>query len=260
MLWLPSLAAAQPAPRDVQIFLLIGQSNMVGRGAIEPQDREVIPRVYAVNESLVWQAAVDPLHWDNAAAGVGLGRSFARVLAALNPNVNIGLVPAAVGGTSLAEWTPGETPSRLYTEALRRLSAVRGTGTLRGVLWHQGERDSRDEVSFVDYLPRLGALFERLRRDLNAPDVPIVVGEIGEFLYTRTAGGYPNALAVNERLALAPVSIFRTAFVSSAGLGHIGDELHFNAESQREFGRRYALAYLSLDPDWVPQPLVPCRY
>jgi hypothetical protein len=246
-----TILPAQPAPANLQVFLLIGQSNMVGRGIVEAQDREPIARVWAQNKNLQWQPAVDPLHWDNVNGGVGVGRSFARLLAHANSNVHIGLVPAAVGGTSIQQWAPG---GALYTEALRRVRAALATGTLRGILWHQGEADSKVEETARGHLQRLGAFFDTLRADLGAPDVPVVVGEIGEFLYTRGAGGYPFALAINEQLALTPVAIFRTAFVSSAGFGHIGDELHFNAEAQREFGRRYGLAFLSLDPAWSTLP------
>ena len=247
LLFLAAFLKAQPTPPNLQIFLLIGQSNMVGRGIAEPQDRQPIPRVFAMNKDLQWQPAADPLHWDNVNAGVGMGCSFARWLARENPTAQIGLVPAAVGGTSLLQWSPGDA---LYTEALRRLRAALPSGKLRGILWHQGEADSKDMATASNYLPRLGLFIGNLRDDVGVPDVPFVVGEIGEFLYARKAGGYPLALAINEQLALTPVSIYRMAFASSAGLGHIGDELHFNAESQREFGRRYALAFLSLDPTW----------
>jgi hypothetical protein len=239
---------AQSQPRNLELFLLIGQSNMVGRGVVEEIDRQPIPRVWAQDKDLKWQPATDPLHWDNTQAGVGPGRPFARWLAQVNPKVEIGLIPAASGGTSLQQWAPG---GQLYTEALRRLRAALLSGKLRGILWHQGERDSRDDSAFT-YIGRLGEFVEQLRRDVGASDIPIVVGEIGEFLYTRNDTNYLNALLINQQLALVPVSIYRTAFVSSAGLGHIGDELHFNAASQREFGRRYALAFLSLDPAWWP--------
>lgn len=93
-------------------------------------------------------------------------------------------------------------------------------------------------------------MLDTLRQDWNALGAPAVVGQIGEFLYTRSAGGYPHADAVNEQLVLIPLNVFRTGFVSSAALGHIGDELHFNAAAQREFGRRYALTFLALDAEW----------
>lgn len=242
---------AQSQPKELELFLLIGQSNMVGRGVVEEIDRQPFARVWSLDKDLRWQAAVDPLHWDNAQAGVGPGRTFARWLAQANPNVEIGLIPAAVGGTSLEQWAPG---GQLYLEAMRRLKAALPSGRLRGILWHQGERDSRDNSAF-NYIGRLGEFVDQLRKDVGVADVPIVVGEIGEFLYTRNDTSYPNALLINQQLALVPVSIFRTAFVSSAGLGHIGDQLHFNAAAQREFGRRYALAFLSLDPSWwAPAP------
>ena len=43
-----------------------------------------------------------------------------------------------------------------------------------------------------------------------------------------------------------PGKVSRTAFVSSDGLKDKGDKTHFSAEAYREFGRRYAAAYLKL--------------
>ena len=43
-----------------------------------------------------------------------------------------------------------------------------------------------------------------------------------------------------------PSEVPHTAFVSSDGLKHKGDKVHFDAESYRELGRRYAKAYLQL--------------
>ena len=95
-----SLAFAQSS--DYQLFLLIGQSNMAGRGKIEAQDREPIPRVLMLNKELEWVPAVDPVHFDKPdIVGVGIARTFGRVLANANPSATIGLIPAAVGGTSL---------------------------------------------------------------------------------------------------------------------------------------------------------------
>src|SRR5689334_22089321 len=109
--WACSLLAQ---PRDLQLFLLIGQPNMAGRGAVEAQDREPIPRVFMLNKSDEWVPAVDPLHFDKPEiAGVGIGRTFARVLANADPAATIGLIPSAFGGTSLEEWKPD---GKLYTE------------------------------------------------------------------------------------------------------------------------------------------------
>jgi hypothetical protein len=234
---------AQEKPRDLQLFLLIGQSNMAGRGPVEAQDKEIIPHILMLNKEMAWVPAVDPLHFDKpAVAGVGLGRTFAKTLLWANHSASIGLIPAAFGGTSLDEWKPGD---KLYSDAVRRAQEAMKSGKLRGILWHQGEADAGTEEHVNSYRERFASLVAHLREDLHAPDVPVVVGELGEF----QKGKFTRQ--INEQLALAPFVVPHSAFVSSAGLVDKGDSLHFSSASARELGRRYALALLSLDPTWL---------
>lgn len=235
-------AQSHDGPRDLRLFLLIGQSNMAGRGAIEAEDREVIPKVFVLNQNMSWAPAVDPLHFDKPAiAGVGLGRTFARVLAVTNPLASIGLIPCAFGGSALDQWNRG---GELYENTLRRTREAAKSGRLRGILWHQGESDAADEKLANTYGERLQAFIRKLREDVGVAELPVIVGQLGEFLRNR------HSDIVNEQLALAPLRIRHTAFVSSAGLTHKGDGVHFDSRSLRELGRRYAYAFLSLDPDW----------
>jgi hypothetical protein len=241
-------AVAGAQPRDLSLFLLIGQSNMAGRGVIEDADREPIPRVLMLNKELDWAPAVDPVHFDRPAiAGVGIARAFGRVLAAANSAATIGLIPAAVGGTSLTEWKPD---GKLYADAVRRARAAMKAGRLRGILWHQGEGDCTEELA-PTYRERFAAFIARLRADLDAADVPLLVGELGEYMIP-PAGKRVYAATVNEQLALIPLKVPHCGFVSSAGLVHKGDGTHFDSASAREFGRRYALAFMALDPAWAP--------
>jgi len=244
-------AAALSAQAPREIFLLIGQSNMAGRGVVEEQDRQPIPRVFMLNKAMEWVPAVDPVHFDKPdIAGVGMARSFAKVLAATDPGATIGVVPAAFGGTSLEEWKPG---GKLYEEAVRRAKFAMRTGKLRGILWHQGEAESGKKELAETYRERFAAMIQQLRADLGEPDVPVIVGQLGTF---RSDGAKPRsefAGLVDQQLAVIPLKVPRSAFVPSAGLTSNPDFLHFDAKSQREFGRRYALAFLSLDASW-PMP------
>ena len=84
-----SATSARPTSSSsgMQLFLLAGQSNMAGRGKVETQDSVASPRVLKLDSTMKWVPAVDPLHWDKPAiVGVGPGRSFARALAARDPN------------------------------------------------------------------------------------------------------------------------------------------------------------------------------
>ena len=166
--------SAQEKPQDLQLFLLIGQSNMAGRGVVEAQDKEILPRVFMLNKEMAWVPAVDPLHFDKPAiAGVGLGRTFAKTLLVANRSAAIGLIPAAFGGTSLDEWKPGD---KLYVDAVKRAQEAMKSGKLRGILWHQGEADAAKEELMTTYRTRFANLVAHLREDLHAPDVPVVVG------------------------------------------------------------------------------------
>ena len=232
--------------QDMELFLLIGQSNMAGRGVIEEPDRVPFPRVFTLTKEETWVPAIEPIHFDRPdRLGTGLGRSFARVLAEAAPGARIGLIPAAMGGSALDEWKVG---GKLYADAVRRAKAAMKNGRLRGILWHQGEADSGKLELIRSYQERWLAVMKALRAELG--DVPIVVGELGQFLYAREKNDYPLVRLMNEQLAMLAVAGTRVAFVSSGGLAHKGDALHFDSAGLREFGRRYAHAFMGLDAGW----------
>lgn len=79
----------------MKLFLLIGQSNMSGRGNVEVQDKVENPRISMLTKDLKWVPAKDPLHFDKPIAGVGPGSEFARGILKANPDATIGLIPSA---------------------------------------------------------------------------------------------------------------------------------------------------------------------
>lgn len=227
------------------VFLLIGQSNMAGRGVVEDEDKRPIPGVFVFNKEKQWAPAVDPLHWDRPdRIGVGLGRSFAATLIRMQASTSVGLVPAAFGGSALDEWMPG-TPH--FTNAVERTKAALAKGgKLRGILWHQGEADASTVERASTYRARFQKFIAALRKELGAETVPVIVGELGRFVYENQSYSKPLALQVNEALATMPLHVPLCRFVPSEELGHKGDVLHFDSKGLREFGRRYALAWLSM--------------
>ncbi|WP_234736795.1 sialate O-acetylesterase [Tellurirhabdus bombi] len=238
------LAFKQDTPPRLQLFLLIGQSNMAGRGVPEAEDQQPHSRVWTLTKEQTWVPARDPLHFDKPkVVGVGPGLAFAKRLAEQYPAMNIGLIPCAVGGSGIDVWKPGAyyeaTKSHPYDDALARAKKALENGTLAGFLWHQGESDSKPGNTAV-YGQKLAELVQRLRSDLNAPNVPFVVGTLGDFVVKRN----PNAQIINETLQQATKKIPNSYFIVSAGLTHIGDSTHFDAASARTLGRRYADAFI----------------
>jgi len=159
-------------------------------------------------------------------------------MADADPQITVGLIPCAVGGTPLSRW---ETGRDLYEEAVRRTQVAMQNGTLKGVLWHQGEGDSGSEETAGTYATRLSKVVEDLRKQLGAPTLPFVAGELGQFLKPETRDGKPSFWPlVNEQINSLPERLPHSAVVSSAELGHKGDDVHFDTPALREFGRRYA--------------------
>ncbi|HTU99573.1 MAG TPA: sialate O-acetylesterase [Luteitalea sp.] len=235
-----------PPRESLQVFLLLGQSNMAGRGVLDDEATVPARGVLMLDRSGTWVPAIDPMHFDKPIAGVGLGRSFAATVGQAHPGIVVGLVPAAVGGSPIDSWMPGAidaaTKTHPWDDAIARAKVALVQGTLKGILWHQGESDST-AILAPAYAGKLEALVVRLRQTLNAPDVPFIAGQMGKF---EGAPWDDARKTVDEAHRRLPKTATRTAYVSSEGLNHKGDRLHFDTPSLRELGRRYARAYLAL--------------
>lgn len=229
-----------PAPQEMfDVFLLIGQSNMAGRGVVEELDTTIDEKVWMFNAVDEWAPAQEPMHFDNPGLrGVGPGFAFGRKMADATDGRTIGLIPNAVGGTIITYWSPDHTRG-YYADALRRARLAQRDGLLRGILWQQGESDSTESRAPL-YEQRLRDLIANFRRDLNAPALPFVLGGLPPFLLSE------HAATVEQAIIAVAESTSNVEYVAGSQLGHIGDDLHYNAAAQRENGEAYAAAMLYL--------------
>ena len=219
------------------IMLLIGQSNMAGRGLPNEVDPIADGRIETFRDDQ-WQAAAEPLHNDKKTAGVGLSMSCASAYLEAFPQARVGLVPAAVGGTPLSRWMPGED---LYERALGIAQEALKGGKLKAIFWHQGETDAQTLELAQSYGQRLAEMVSALRQALDATNVPFIVGGLGDFL-----ADHPTCVhygLVND--ALQNLNVDRCGFASAAGLGEF-DGIHFNSAALRLLGQRYATELLRL--------------
>ena len=237
-------AAPDVSKENFHLYLLAGQSNMAGRGKVEPQDNKPHARVLMFARENEWKPAVAPLHFDKPFAGTGLGRAFGIRVAGANPKIVIGLIPCAAGGSPISTWKPGgyhgQTKSHPWDDAIKRTKLAMKDGVLKGILWHQGESDSREGLAEI-HEAKLHDLVARFRKELNAPEVPFIAGQMGQFK-ERPWNDAKNKVDAAHRTL--PEKVRRSAFVNSDGLEHKGDKVHFSAAAFRELGERYAKVYL----------------
>ena len=221
------------SPKNLHIYLLIGQSNMAGRAPLTDEVSGVIDRCYLLNGQDEWEPAQNPLNRYSTIRKqldmqrLGPGYSFARMMLEKDADIQIGVVVNALGGSSIREWEKG---THAYDEAIRRTKAAMESGALKGILWHQGESDSSDE----QYLDKLEVLIANLRTDLDSPELPFVAGQV---LYDPETRAHTKQ--INEILAQLPESVPFTACVMSDGLTSF-DNLHFDTQSALLLGERYA--------------------
>jgi hypothetical protein len=244
-LLLIGLTGLHPAdPTRLDLYLLIGQSNMAGRGSLSEGDTNPDPNLWVINSENKWVPAVDPLHFDKpTVVGVGPGMAFAKTVQAAHPKRKVGLIPCAVGGSGIDDWQPGvkhgQTGIYAYDAMLERVKLARQSGRLKGILWHQGENDSRPDKR-AQYEEKLTAFFARVRKDLNCSKTPILIGTLADFYTERN----PEGAKINSILTNYAASHPNVYVASSADLTHKGDSVHFDTQSAQELGRRFARAFL----------------
>lgn len=223
------------------VFLLVGQSNMAGRAPLDDEAGRTDPQILQFTANGVWIPATDPLHPPQFGfAGTGPGMSFARALAEVLPGHEIRLIPCALGATPLARWEPD---GDLFQNAANRLRPALAEGeSLAGLLWHQGESDARTEADAATYETRLETAVRAWRALPGATRAVFLCGELGTFL---PPADFPGAAQVNAAFRTLAMRLPWCSCVSSAGLTDTGDRKHFDTDSQRELGRRYAKVFLA---------------
>ena len=225
-------------------FLLVGQSNMAGRGF--PTEVEKIPsdNIYVLRNGRWWKMYV-PVNPDRVTAGINLSESFAYEFLKDHPGDQVGIIPCADGGTKLSQWMPGEV---LYDHAVMMTSLAQRSSTLAGILWHQGESDCGPE-NRKTYAQRCTYVLQSLRKDVGAPHVPVITGGLGDYLPAWEKGDLSGYTEINAALESMAKTLPGFGFAPATGLGANPDNLHFSARALREFGLRYYEEFKRLAPE-----------
>lgn len=234
----------QKAQDKIDSVLLIGQSNMAGRGIIG-EVPEIDPRgMMFMLRNGRWTRMSEPINPDRhiyakeptqLRSGVSLAASFAESYVD-HYQRKIGLIPCADGGTAISEWQPGEI---LFDHAVSEAKFAQRTSNIVGILWHQGESDSNRPEDIEAYEQRFFTMMSAMKKELSLPDdIPVIIGELYS-PYVR----FPMTAQLNTVLHRIADSSPSIGIASAKELTLTPDGLHFNSASYRVFGRRYFEQY-----------------
>jgi Carbohydrate esterase, sialic acid-specific acetylesterase len=234
------VAAAQPQP--VHVFVLAGQSNMVGRGFPLTLASPTDPRLLLWRDGS-WQTASDPLGPpDNPSSGIGPGMTFGLQLLKRLPTWRIGLVMCAKGATSIQDWQPDK---KLYRSCVEQVRAAAGGQPPAGILFLQGERGG-SVAQAAGWTEGFRPLYRAFRNDFGEK-VPFLLGQIGTFV------GLEDAQAsIREQQARLAAELPFTRLVRSLDLPTEGN--HYTVPAYRVLGARFATAWYRLWRDTTTQP------
>ena len=263
----------------LQVFVLSGQSNMVGWGnSLELQSvaRFGYDNRLWMFEDGAWRplkphkspSSAQRTRWGINEFTFGPEIGFAHAIAAAWPGKRIGIVKQAVGGTGIMAWAPewNEADARITGDAAKgplyeqlvgkALAALHSEPTeLRGFLWLQGGKDMRDIRAASRYADNLAELAGALRRDLGVADLPVLVStyrrdDIPDSLEGVDPAafefeeGRPGAWQVLVAQSEAPKTIPNSASVVLRDLPRHPGNIHANTEGMLLAGRAYARVFL----------------
>ena len=263
---LASLANAAPDP-NFHIYIAYGQSNMEGNATNFDKniDGKEHPRVKMfattscsnLGRPTVGEMypAVPPMFKCNQ--GLSVADWFGRHMADSLPDVTIGIIPVAVGGTSIRLFDPDDYKAYLSTaeswlqssakaygddgNAMKRIIDVakkaQEKGVIKGIIFHQGETDGGMGQGVWEGKVKKTYEYMLTQLGLNAEETPFVAGEM---VYGGSCAGF------SSRVRGLSNYIANFGVASSKGYGSKGDGLHFTVEGYRGMGLRYAQEMLKL--------------
>ena len=229
-----------PQKENFHIFIMAGQSNMAGRGVITPADTISSNRILVLNKDNKWVYAKEPLHYyEPTRTGLDCGLSFGKTLSkSISKEISIGLVPCAVGGSSIEQWLYDSTfrNVQLYTNFKTKVEEAKKSGILKGILWHQGESNAGIK-SHPLFKSRLKQCITAMRADCGSKSLPFYAGLLASFLKINE---FPKSKEINENLRSLSQELKNFYIIETKDLKPKADTIHFDSASQREMGKRFA--------------------
>lgn len=242
----------ETAQVQYSIILIVGQSNThSGIGLDSKLDTtedgiSQLGRFGTDNMQII--SASEPLHHhtkdDNK---IGFGLTFAKLLKEFSDHHSrILIIPCGYGGTGFRDdhWNEGDY---LYVDAVNRVKTVienNPESVLTSILWHQGESD----VGSPSYETDLDNFIINIRNDLNAANVPFIVGGMVPFWVDQTVERIQQ-----QHLIMTVANRHNYIGYANPELpfriekqDNFFDVIHYDAEGQRELGKRYFDEYILL--------------
>lgn len=259
-----------PGGMEADLWVLAGQSNMAGGGLIT-KEYPANPKIMTFDLTNEWRPAIPPTHNAYTAAarvfknlafkynaalteaqwnriveaqkrkptgGIGPDLSFAESITR-HTSHHVGLIPCARGSTSMADWDPAAKDQgdlSLYGNMIERIRMV--GGRVKGVLWYQGEAETRSQATRDGFEKTFLNLVDSIRRDTGIPDLPFIYVQVSRYCLENhdTEIGWETIRDKQRRVAAMRKNLWVVPAIDLP----LDDQIHIGAPGQERLGKRMA--------------------
>jgi len=276
-----------PCPINADIWILAGQSQMHGAGRMP--DTTSNPNIWMLNMDGRWMIAKNPLHRifeatapvfennfcessknteeahtqykllakqskQNPIGGVGPGMYFAKHVFEQTGRP-IGLIPSALGGSRMDQWYPekkSEGDNSLYGAMINRIHSV-GIENIKGFIWSQGESEAM-KLTTDKYEADLLRLIKSVRKEVNNPDLPVILVQIGRHIIydTKQDKTWEEIREIQRKVVSESKNVYMVTGIDLP----LDDCAHISTDGQKRLGKRIAeiaLTYVYNQPGHAKQ-------
>lgn len=242
-----------PMPVAYDIILVAGQSNThfgYGIDSTFDQPDDAIFQLGRSENDHVIIPAVEPLdHYTKMDSCIGFALTFAKLYRQeyLEKGRRVLIIPCGISGTSFIgqHWNSG---NQFYIDAVSRTNYALSNypaSKLVAILWHQGESDEGN----LNYQNDLDLMITQMRSEVLSPDIPFILGGMVPYWVNQSG----NLQVIQQIISETPQRLTNCGYANpdlpftiDKGDNSV-DQIHYDANGQRELGRRYFVAFRNLN-------------
>jgi len=265
--------------KKIKVFILSGQSNMVGWGnSMElPDNLRYGTENVLMFEDGKWQK-LKPYKTTNEKQreryamtefSFGPEISFATEISKAYPNETIGIIKSATGGTGILAWSPSWTKEQadrsndgnkgdLYIVLIDKVKAAQKSANIEivGFLWQQGGKDMTKLSLAKEYFDNLNAMIAGIRGDLDLPDLPVFIAcSVSEKALKNLDKAQKAQLEKMQKVRPGIEYVIRARFKAEEKIPNVKvvvtpdlekhpKNIHYNTNGQLALGKLYAEAFI----------------
>jgi hypothetical protein len=258
------LAPLTDADAKAKVFILSGQSNMSGGGPVAKEGFQFEPAI--ADKVRIWDGTAEwgkrgiPSKWttlnelqaiktEARMHMIGPEFGFAKAMTELYPAAEIHFIKVSRGGTAIDLWLPNPNGkdnelTKLLANMKTALEKIEGEYEIMGMLWMQGESDSKTQADAEAYQKKLEQFIALMRKETAKPELPFVIGKLSTRILESPKFKMPFVKIVQSAQEAVAKNDKNVHVIDTDDLSQRDDLVHFDQEGQMGLGKRFGEAMI----------------